>query len=143
MFCLINNKNKELVLFFKLNKIKQKILFFKTFRNNIIKTLKKTKIYEKKLLKLIGVGFKVTLIKNIKYNILCFKLGFSHLIFIRIPIDVYVKTLKNVLYLSCFNKLKLFKLCNLIKNLKIPDAYKGKGFFFEYEKFLAKKGKKV
>lgn len=146
---LINNsiffflKNRELILFFKIKSCQYKISYFKHFKNNLINTFKTSNIYEKTVLRLVGIGFKAIAITKNKQNILCLKLGYSHLFFLNIPEGISVRIIKQVLYLRCSNKQKLQNFCNFVKNLKKPDSYKGKGFSFEYEKLYLKKGKKV
>ena len=135
--------NKEFIFFFKIKSCQYKRSFFKHLKNNLIKTFKTSSVFEKIVLKLVGVGFKAITIKKNKQIILCLKLGYSHLYFLNIPEGIKVKIIKQVLYLWCNNKQKLEIFCNFVKNLKKPDSYKGKGFFFEYEKLSLKKGKKV
>lgn len=95
-------------------------------------------------LKLIGVGYRVFNCKNSGYQLLLFKLGYSHFI--------YFKTLKNLNFLN-FKMTKLFVFCNSfqkltqvlssIRLLKKPEPYKGKGIRYEAEKINIKKSKKV
>lgn len=135
-------KSGYLVLFLKLKTFNKNLLFFKILKNNFAETLKMLTIADKKSLKLIGIGYKAVLLKNKLQNVLSLKLGFSHMFFIKIPKCILIKIVKQNLYLVCHDRLKLLQFCNLLRNLKLPDIYKGKGFFFEYETIVLKKGKK-
>jgi len=95
-------------------------------------------------LRLLGVGFKVYILKLGVNNILQFKLGFSHFIFYKIPENISVFSLKNIkLFLSnpCLNKMT--QVSAFIRSFKLPDPYKGKGILYNNEVVLLKKGKKI
>jgi large subunit ribosomal protein L6 len=95
-------------------------------------------------LKLIGVGFKTYLHSIKNGHILQFKLGFSHFIFLRIPQDTQIITFKNIkLFVSNPSLQKLTHLCAIIRSLKYPEIYKGKGILYAQEKIILKKGKKI
>ena len=99
--------------------------------------LKELKYQFKSVLILKGIGFKV----KINDNKLIFKLGFSHNITIKIPINlnIYIKGNK-ILFISYdFNLLKQY--INFIKNLKKPEPYKGKGIYIDNEIIKLKEGK--
>jgi len=141
IFCCV--KKNMLILYFKLTNFKKTTSLCTLLKNNLVELLAKKSVFETKSLKLVGIGYKASLLKKNGQNILSLKLGYSHMIFIRIPKYIFIKISKQTIYLSCLNKIKLFKFCNIIKTLKLPDVYKGKGFFFEYEQLSLKKGKKA
>lgn len=87
-----------------------------------------------------GVGYKF-IIKN--EGILQISLGFSHLIFLKIPknFKIYLINFSNII-ITCFNNILLTKFCSTIKSFKYPDIYKGKGVLFEYDILTLKEGKK-
>jgi len=95
-------------------------------------------------LNLTGVGYRVFPYNSVE-NQLYFKLGYSHLIYFRIP-----PTLKT--HCQKFTKLFIFGNCSFddlthtasqIRECKKPEPYKGKGILHSYEKVLLKKGKKI
>lgn len=126
------NRTKKLSNFQKIdiNLIKQGILEISTV------------LFKK--LKLIGVGFRVFNINNVNYYLLLFKLGYSHFI--------YVKMLKHINFLNS-KMIKLFffsnyfkkltQMLSIIRLLKKPEPYKGKGILYNSEKVFLKKKKKI
>lgn len=147
---------------FLIKKLKVKLnLIENTININIKNLKKKEKIYVNSLISLInqffynsktiyykklilkGVGYKAQLIKK-SFNLLVLKLGFSHLIYLRIPKDIDVLCLKNnIIYISGLNFKNVNKITESIRCCKLPDPYKGKGFIREYENILLKEGKKT
>lgn len=105
------------------------------FKKAIFKLL--TQTYKK--IKLVGIGFKVSTIINFLAKILIFKLGFSH--------SIYLKIHSSVTYLCC-QYLKVFLTSNIVNNslrlgfivktLKRPDIYSGKGIFDYNERLRLK-----
>jgi large subunit ribosomal protein L6 len=95
-------------------------------------------------LKLIGVGFKVYSFDTGLNSVLQFKLGFSHFIFYKIPLDTRFALLKNIkLFISNPCLKKVTQISAFIRSFKVPDIYKGKGFSYNKETLTLKKGKKV
>ena len=116
----------------------KKIKFIKFFSLFVESTKFKLK---KKRLKLKGIGMKISFTKN--SNFLRFKLGFSHDIFFRIPKnEIKISIKKDVLFLESVDKALVGNYAQGIKNLCLPDIYKGKGFLFSNEKILLKEIKK-
>jgi len=96
-----------------------------------------------KKLKLKGIGYKVSIIKNEVNNVIHLKLGYSHSIYFKLPQYVAAKLTKNnVLFLFSNSAEKLSLVAELIKNCKRPDPYKGKGILYVNEKLNLKVGKK-
>lgn len=97
-----------------------------------------------KKLKLVGVGYKVFIKKTYLNPVLEFKVGFSHSIFFKLTTEVKIVCLK---FLSCYifgNSLKnLTQLSAVIRSVKFPEVYKGKGILYKNEKIKLKIGKKV
>jgi large subunit ribosomal protein L6 len=97
-----------------------------------------------KKLKLIGVGYRIFIVKNVNMDILHLKLGYSHSIYFKIPKQVFM---------TCRKSTKLFISGNLynfvsqvaayIRAYKTIEPYKGKGILYENEKIILKEGKKV
>ena len=95
----------------------------------------------KKKLVLKGLGFKITYSSDVKT--LNFKLGYSHLVFLRIPFGVdFVKIGKNYLIVSSFDPSLIGNFITSVQRLRFPDSYKGKGFWKKYEKKTLKLFKK-
>ena len=95
-------------------------------------------------LNLVGVGYRVFPYDGFE-NQLYFKLGYSHLIYFRIPLALKTHCQK-------FTKLFIFgnsSFDNLtgiaaqIRACKLPEPYKGKGILYAQEKIFLKKGKKI
>jgi large subunit ribosomal protein L6 len=132
----VNNTNYHNYSKKRLKKIRYDLLL------NIYSFIKKScfLFYKKILLK--GVGYRFIL-KNKERSILQLLIGFSHSIFIRLPSELGIYLIKpNLLYITSVNYLKLNKIIQTIRKLRITDVYKGKGINFEYEKLFLKEGKK-
>ena len=125
-----NNKNSKVIQGTFISEIKQIIIELNY------------ELYLK--LNFIGVGYRAFSFDNFD-NQFYFKLGYSHLIYFRIP---------NPLNSSCskFTKIFLFgdlplnkitQTAALIRECKKPEPYKGKGILYYGEKIKLKKGKKI
>nr|BBC77730.1 ribosomal protein L6 [Nitzschia sp. NIES-3576] len=99
-------------------------------------------LYQK--LNLVGVGYRVFPYEQLESQ-LYFKLGYSHLIYFKVPNSVQIHCQK-------FTKLFLFGNCSFdsltqtaaqIRACKLPEPYKGKGILYDQEKITLKKGKKI
>jgi large subunit ribosomal protein L6 len=89
------------------------------------------KLFRKKLL-LKGLGYKAAL-KN-EESLLELKIGYSHVILV--PIDKQILKViidKNTLIVEGFDKVAVGNFVNKIRSLKLPDSYKGKGFWYKNE----------
>merc|ERR1711966_193348 len=97
-----------------------------------------------KKLKLVGVGFRVSLLQMFNMNLLHFKLGYSHQIYFRIPTDLKICCLKtNQIFIFGFSYLFVTQIASLLRSFKVPEPYKGKGILYTTEKITRKKGKKI
>ena len=99
-------------------------------------------LYQK--LNLVGVGYRVFAHEKIT-NQIYLKLGYSHLIYHRIPDEISS-------YCQKFTKLFIFGNSSInlltqtaaqIRHCKLPEPYKGKGILYDQEKIILKKGKKI
>lgn len=96
----------------------------------------------KKVLELVGVGYRV----SNQGNLLEFSLGYTHLIFIQLPKEVKVETKSErnqnplVILESC-DKALLGLICAKIRSFRMPEPYKGKGVLFQGEVIRRKSGK--
>ena len=93
---------------------------------------------------LVGVGYRAFVYEKMETQ-LYFKLGYSHLVYFRIPTDLQIfcqKTTK--LFLFGDSSLNLLtQTAAQIRSCKVPEVYKGKGILYDKEKITIKKGKKV
>ena len=96
----------------------------------------------KKVLELVGVGYRV----SNQGNLLEFSLGYTHPIFIQLPKEVKVETKSErnqnplVILESC-DKALLGLICAKIHSFRMPEPYKGKGVLFQGEVIRRKSGK--
>lgn len=142
-YLLLTLKNKIYIII-KVSQIQSKktVIICKSLMVFIKKCIYENlnKIYKK--LNIVGIGFKVFKVIYFLTEILVFKLGFSHSIYLKIPTNI-------ILY--CIQFLKLFLISNFlyniislvfcIKSFKFTDLYVGKGIFFYNEKIRLKKNK--
>lgn len=147
----VNSKSIELPNFIIIKQIKN-ILFFKSiiknitlkflnFQKNIKHMLKFLNKNFKRYLVLKGLGMRIRYLKSI--HILILKLGFSNLINITVPISLKILRNKNVLIIEGNDAVLIGNFTNLIRNLKKPDSYKGKGFWYKNEIKILKPVKKL
>jgi large subunit ribosomal protein L6 len=100
--------------------------------------------FSKKLV-LIGVGIRawVKYIEKEQKNILLIKLGFSKDLYIQIPQNLMVFSLRpTLLLIRGLNKEAVTLFSSYLKQLKKPDVYKGKGIQYKNELMILKPGKK-
>ena len=101
-----------------------------------------TLIYRK--LKLVGVGYKIFIIKNEMINVVHFKLGYSHSIYFKIPSSISVTCYKAIkLFISGNRSNYVSQIAALFRSYKIPEPYKGKGILYSNEHIQLKEGKKI
>jgi len=93
-----------------------------------------------KQLVFVGVGYRV---ESLTQEVLNLKLGYSHLVTIKIPESITVYSPKRtVLILKGFNLQFLNEFVSYIRSQKLPDVYKGKGILEKNEIISLKDGKK-
>jgi large subunit ribosomal protein L6 len=106
--------------------------------------LLETSLFSCKKLNLIGVGFRVSVLNVLDFNLLYFKLGYSHAIYFKVPKGLKVFCLKsNKLFIIGNSYLFVTQIAALIRSYKAPEPYKGKGILYASEKVVLKEGKKV
>jgi large subunit ribosomal protein L6 len=95
-------------------------------------------------LNLVGVGYRAFSYEKLP-NQMYLKLGYSHLIYFRIPTGVSSNCLK-------FTKIFIYgdksydlltQTAAQIRSCKLPEPYKGKGVLYDQETIVLKKGKKI
>lgn len=96
----------------------------------------------RKEMELVGVGYRA----NATGQVLELSLGFSHAIYIKLPVEIKVETKsernKNpLIILESDDKQLLGQVCAKIRSLRKPEPYKGKGIKFVGEQLRRKAGK--
>jgi large subunit ribosomal protein L6 len=129
VFYLIDNTPENLKL----------LKMYEVFLGNWIKLFEKT--FKKQLI-LKGLGFKANFSEdNSKIEL---KVGFSHIVSIDIPKnDVQVSINNNLILIEGSDPSIVGNYAARIRNIKIPDSYKGKGFWYKNEKKSLKEIKKA
>ncbi len=97
-----------------------------------------SKPYEKKLI-VEGIGFKA----DVKGANLVMALGFSHPISIPISSDLKVTTEKNNVIVSGIDCEKVGQFAAVVRSMKKPEPYLGKGIRYSDEIIRRKQGKKA
>ena len=95
-------------------------------------------------LNLVGVGYRV--FPNEKsLNQIYLKLGYSHLVYFKIPTNLSTNCLKFTrLFISGNSSYdSLTQTTAQVRNCKLPEPYKGKGILRDQEIIVLKKGKKI
>lgn len=97
-----------------------------------------SKGYER-VLEIIGIGYRA----QVKGNRILFTLGYSHPIEFELPAGVAAKAdeKQTTITLSGIDKQLLGQVAANIKELRTPDAYKGKGVRYAGERIKLKAGK--
>ncbi|HFC10733.1 MAG TPA: 50S ribosomal protein L6 [Candidatus Kaiserbacteria bacterium] len=92
----------------------------------------------KKVLILEGVGYRVEL----KGKELVFAVGFSHPVTLQIPDGVKAVVEKNTIRLESIDKELVGQFAAVVRDVKKPEPYLGKGIHYENEVIRRKQGKK-
>ena len=93
----------------------------------------------KKILKLVGTGYKA----NLQGKILKISAGYSHDIDYQIPEGINIKCQDpNTVEVSGQNKTQVGQVAADIRSYRTPEPYKGKGIKYENEHIHRKEGKK-
>lgn len=122
--------------------IKQKQAFHGLYRSLVNNMVVGVSEGYKKVLELVGVGYRV----SNQGNIIEFALGYTHPIFIELPQEVKVETKSErnqnpLLMLESCDKQLLGLICAKIRSFRKPEPYKGKGILFKGEVIRRKSGK--
>lgn len=90
-------------------------------------------------LQLRGMGFR----SQIKNNELILKIGYSHLIYYKIPTGIKIKRIKKQkLNIYGITNQLIYQVSEHLRNYRFPDIYKAKGLVYKGEIFKLKQGKK-
>jgi len=102
-----------------------------------------TKTIHKKL-NFVGLGYRIFFEELFDNQLLLLKLGFSHLVYFFVPSKFKVFCKKRTQLFVLGNSYQdITHIVSLIRNLKPPEPYKGKGILYEHEKVVRKQGKKI
>lgn len=135
--CEVLLENNKLIL---QNTNVKYFLVFSQFLTGVSRLLKRNELPFVKKLIFKGLGLKASLIQN---DILELKLGFSHLIKVKIPLNkIWVKLIKNGLLIFSLDLVLVTNFMYKIKSLKLPNIYKGKGIWYKNETLSLKEIKK-
>jgi len=95
-------------------------------------------------LNLVGVGYRAFSHEKLP-NQMYFKLGYSHLVYFRIPLGLTSNCLEFTKIFISGNKSYdlLTQTAAQIRDCKLPEPYKGKGILHDQETVTLKKGKKI
>ena len=121
---------------------KQKQAFHGLYRSLINNMVVGVSEGYKKVLELVGVGYRV----SNQGNIIEFSLGYTHPIFIQLPniIKVETKSERNqnpLIILESCDKALLGLVCAKIRSFRKPEPYKGKGALLHGEAIRRQSGK--
>jgi large subunit ribosomal protein L6 len=138
----IKNENSQIVLSCGDNESKQVHAFHGLYRALIHNMVVGVSEGFKKELELVGVGYRA----SNQGNIIELSLGYTHTIFIQLPLEVKVETVsernKNPLIkLESCDKQLLGQICSKLRSFRMPEPYKGKGVKFVGEEIRRKSGK--
>lgn len=110
-----------------------------TFRAHLHNMLRGVEVRFRKRLIIEGVGYRV----RQEGATLVFELGFSHPVRFSIPDGLRVTIEKDGLLLESSDRELLGATAAKIRNLRLPDPYKGKGIRYEDEVLRLKPGKRA
>ncbi len=86
-----------------------------------------------------GIGFKV----NLQGKKLVLEVGFSHPVELDVPDDLQVEVEKNTITIKGINKENVGQFAAVVRAVKKPEPYKGKGIRYVDEIIRRKEGKRV
>ncbi len=92
-----------------------------------------------KKLELIGIGYRA----SIEDGQLILLVGFTHPVKMTIPEGLEVRIEKNVISISGIDRQSVGQFAAIIRDVRPPEPYKGKGIRYEGEKVRMKQGKAV
>ena len=97
----------------------------------------------KKVLELVGVGFRVEMLQP---QVLNLTLGYTHPIYLGLPKEIKVETKSErnqnpLIFLESADKQLLGQVCAKIRSFRRPEPYKGKGVKFQCEVVRRNAGK--
>merc|ERR1712183_812470 len=92
----------------------------------------------------IGMGYRINNLDTFNNDVIIFKLGYSHLLYLKVPTYLIVTCLKEtklgILGYSCRSAPQT---AALIRSCRAPEIYKGKGILYDNETVVLKERKKI
>lgn len=92
-----------------------------------------------KKLELIGIGYRA----SIEDGEIVLQVGFTHPVKMTIPEGLEAKIEKNVITISGIDRQRVGQFAAVVRDVRPPEPYKGKGIRYEGEKVRMKQGKAV
>lgn len=135
---IIKNNEMSIKLLCKKRKYKKFHGLYRSLINNMI--IGVTNGFQKTLV-LHGLGYKA----SIKDKTLAFSIGFSHIVYRKIPLDlnVSVSNQNKQINVSGINKEKVGSFTSQLRSIRTPEPYLGKGIRYIDEIINKKQGKKT
>jgi large subunit ribosomal protein L6 len=90
-----------------------------------------------KELTFLGTGYRVA----VQGNEILLNMGYSHEIKLAIPEGLEVKVVKNSISISGIDKAKIGQFAAIVREVRPPEVYKGKGIKYKEEHIRRKAGK--
>lgn len=110
-----------------------------TWRAHIFNMVKGVSEGFQKNLEVQGIGYKVSL----QGSSLVLQIGFSHPVTVPIPEGLTCQLKESIISVQGISKEAVGQFAALLRHLKPPDAYKGKGIRYQGEIIKLKPGKKA
>jgi len=133
--CVKNGKNIRSNIAIRSLQSKTKTLINKAFFDVSRRSYKK--------LKLVGVGYRLSCILFNGIKLLKLNVGFSHSVYYRIPEDIIINVISyNRFIIVGTSSDRVAEISSIIRQLKMPESYKGKGILYEDEEISLKEVKK-
>lgn len=121
------------------NETGEALALWGTFAAHIRNMLKGVNEPFSKQLVVEGIGYKVDVTgTNVVLNV-----GYSHPVLLPIPEGIAVKAEKGVITVSGIDKEAVGQFAAVIREVRKPEPYKGKGIHYEGEQIARKQGKKA
>jgi len=121
------------------NETREALALWGTFAAHIRNMLKGVNEPFIKKLEVEGIGYKVDVTgPNVVLNV-----GYSHPVLLPIPEGLAVKAEKGVITVTGIDKEAVGQFAAVIREVRKPEPYKGKGIHYEGEKIARKQGKKA
>ena len=134
-------KKKKNLFFKNLASTSLGILTLINFQKNLLYMLNTFDKSFKKCLVVKGLGMRIRYKQS--SNILMLKLGFSNLLTVAVPSGLKIFKNKNLIIMESSDASLVGNFANLIRTLRYPDSYKGKGIWYKNEIQILKPVKKV
>jgi large subunit ribosomal protein L6 len=90
-----------------------------------------------KILTFTGTGYRA----SVQGTDLILYMGYSHDVKLAIPTDLEVKVIKNSIHISGINKATVGQFAAVVREVRPPEVYKGKGIKYQDEHIRRKAGK--